>query len=388
MGSNERAGLAVCRSLGRKGVFIDIVQMGTKTSAEKSMYVKNVFTIGNPRQSARKFMNELCRLLHDIDYDLLIPIDDAGCQICSVFRKQIEKNVIIALPPGETAIYAHNKEKLLELSGELGIPFPAYKTVHSEEDLIRCKDIPYPVYVKPVSSALIQEDTILNFTVKKVSGEEEMIRFCKEILPVSPIMIQETCEGTGAGLYLLAKDGEILSVTQQNRLHEPRDGGGSSYRCTVPVDPLLQEYTEKLIRRINWTGVAMVEFKGDPLTDNWAIMEINGRFWGSLPLTISSGLDYPFWLYQLYRNDLMAETLRLPTLHIRQRNLKKDLAWLVRELRNESGKLRVMSEWLTDFKYLLTGQEKLDVEDWRDIKPALYEWTSYKKQFLPRRKID
>lgn len=37
----------------------------------------------------------------------------------------------------------------------------------------------------------------------------------------------------------------------------------------------------------------MVEFKEDTRTGQAYIMEINGRFWGSLQLAIDSGIDFP-----------------------------------------------------------------------------------------------
>lgn len=47
-----------------------------------------------------------------------------------------------------------------------------------------------------------------------------------------------------------------------------------------------------------WHGVAMVEFK--VTADGTAyLMEINGRFWGSLQLAIDAGVDFRWLLYQL-----------------------------------------------------------------------------------------
>ena len=40
----------------------------------------------------------------------------------------------------------------------------------------------------------------------------------------------------------------------------------------------------------------MVEFKYDPATDRAWLMEINGRFWGSIQLAIAAGVDFP-WFY-------------------------------------------------------------------------------------------
>ena len=44
----------------------------------------------------------------------------------------------------------------------------------------------------------------------------------------------------------------------------------------------------------------MVEYRYDPSTGEAALMEINGRFWGSLPLAYHAGARFPLWLYQLH----------------------------------------------------------------------------------------
>jgi predicted ATP-grasp superfamily ATP-dependent carboligase len=43
----------------------------------------------------------------------------------------------------------------------------------------------------------------------------------------------------------------------------------------------------------------MVEFKVDPRDNKPKLMEINPRFWGSLPLAIYSGVDFPYLLYKM-----------------------------------------------------------------------------------------
>jgi predicted ATP-grasp superfamily ATP-dependent carboligase len=53
-----------------------------------------------------------------------------------------------------------------------------------------------------------------------------------------------------------------------------------------------------LLRGAGWTGVAMVEFKLDARSGIPRLMEVNARFWGSLQLAISAGVDFPFLLYR------------------------------------------------------------------------------------------
>ena len=57
--------------------------------------------------------------------------------------------------------------------------------------------------------------------------------------------------------------------------------------------PELQRAAESLLRALGWTGVAMVEFKVDARDGVAKLMEINGRFWGSLQLAIDAGVDFP-----------------------------------------------------------------------------------------------
>jgi protein-tyrosine-phosphatase len=65
------------------------------------------------------------------------------------------------------------------------------------------------------------------------------------------------------------------------------------------VDPKLLDYSTRLLRALEWDGVAMVEFRHDAVTGETALMEVNGRFWGSLPLNEAAGVDFPVYAWQL-----------------------------------------------------------------------------------------
>ena len=59
------------------------------------------------------------------------------------------------------------------------------------------------------------------------------------------------------------------------------------------------ECGDRLLRALNWYGLAMVEFKVDERDQLPKLMEINPRVWGSMPLAIASGVDFPYLLFKL-----------------------------------------------------------------------------------------
>ena len=57
-----------------------------------------------------------------------------------------------------------------------------------------------------------------------------------------------------------------------------------------PLDPVLTEHSLSLLRAIGREGIAMVEFKHDRHAQRPLLMEVNGRYWGSIGLAKSSCL--------------------------------------------------------------------------------------------------
>src|SRR5262249_29870111 len=73
---------------------------------------------------------------------------------------------------------------------------------------------------------------------------------------------------------------------------------------------------------------AMVEFRYDMAARRAALMEVNGRFWGSLPLALHSGADFP---YMLYKSSVSTASLACQSTYhvgVRCRTMAGDTKWL------------------------------------------------------------
>jgi protein-tyrosine-phosphatase/predicted ATP-grasp superfamily ATP-dependent carboligase len=372
------AGLAVVRSLGDAGIEIHVAMLGTRSVAEHSRFCRRSFELGNPLINVQEVGRRLLWRVSNERYDLLMPITDTATELCAKYRDVLEQCVPIAMPSTAAYLYAHNKARLLQLGTSLDIPVPEHVTLSNLTDLARVReiDLGWPCYVKPIHSVMATYDRLLRFQVIRVANRDDLVDVARFHLGRVPIMIQRACPGVGVGVYVLAWKGQIRSLVQQRRLHEPVCGGGGSYRITEPIDPMLEAYARGFVAATGWSGVAMLEFKMEPGPKRAWLMEVNGRFWGSLALTIRAGLDYPLWLVRLYLEgrDALPSRLPQPKCHVRQRHLRHDVVWVARNTLREANHLGVLSEWARGFRHVLDGSEAWDTERFDDPGPALAEW--------------
>jgi predicted ATP-grasp superfamily ATP-dependent carboligase len=193
------------------------------------------------------------------------------------------------------------------------------------------------------------------------------------------VLLQEYHSGDGYGVELLMFEGQPICAFQHKRLHEvPITGGASSLRESVNLDPILYEHSRRMLAALNWTGLAMVEFK---LTeDGMCLMEINGRVWGSLPLAVHSGMDFPAHLAELYLSESPTVPPEPDTQYrvgVRARNLNLDIVWLLSVLRGNRRhpniEVPARSELVPAICGYFNPLYKTDVQSWDDPLPGLLE---------------
>ncbi len=132
-------------------------------------------------------------------------------------------------------------------------------------------------------------------------GSVVTVRDAERLLPVlrglasshTRILVQEFTEGVGVGVFLLRWQGRELAHFVHRRLHEvPHTGGASSLRRAFRHEAMLEDARWRA-EELGWEGVTMFEYRWDPATDAFRLLEMNGRFWGSLHLALYAGVDFP-----------------------------------------------------------------------------------------------
>lgn len=372
--ANNQALLSIARSLSKKGFCIDVADW-QNLSVKHSRYINNYYRLSDIELNADAFVNDLCKLIETNNYLFLLPVNDVALEICVKYRSTLEGKIsIVASPSDETYDYSHNKYLLLKKCEELAFSIPAYFYIENLAVLDKiAKNIKYPVIAKPVFSKLIKDKKLYQFSVKKVFFENELYDFIREIILNVPVLLEEYIEGYGAGYNVLAKEGVIVAAYQHERITEPIGGGASSYRKTTEINKYgLKDCSEKLINSIKWTGPAMIEYRiadGIPY-----IMEINGRFWGSMELALLTGIDYPALLIDslYYNKDLLyKENNKI----VYARNFKMDLRYALLKCIYYKNPLYIL-KFVKSLLHSFRADEIIEDSLFRDFKLELYNYYS------------
>ncbi|MDH5771137.1 MAG: hypothetical protein OEZ25_07620, partial [Candidatus Bathyarchaeota archaeon] len=95
----------------------------------------------------------------------------------------------------------------------------------------------------------------------------------------------------------------------------------------------------------------MVEFKMDEKSGDAKLMEVNGRFWGSLPLAINAGVDFPYLLYKVMMGENVAPCCGYKVGVMQRWLVPGDLLWLFASLQDhQRSKLRNLMEFLSSLQ--------------------------------------
>lgn len=327
--------LAIIRSLGRQGYRVIAADCEKAVAGFRSRYVAERLIYPAPEEAPEACVQALRETAVARQVDLLIPVTDAVILPLSAAREQFPASCHLALPTAESLAVATNKEQTLALAERLGVPTPRTQLVHTvAEARVAGDSLGWPLVLKPQASRLYREHTgIDSFTVAYADGPERLSEQMSQFEGRCPVLLQEYCAGGGDGVELLLHEGKPLAAFQHHRLREvPITGGASAFRESVPLDPQLLAYSTRLLQELRWTGLAMVEFKSS--ANGPRLMEINGRVWGSLPLAVRSGMDFPRRLAELFLDGPppagAADTNY--QLGVRARNLKLDLVWIANVL--------------------------------------------------------
>ncbi len=390
---NERSALAVTRSLGQRGV---PVYVGAETSvslAGTSKYCTQSFVYPSPWSHPEEYVACLLEIARQWNATVLFPMTDLAVELIGEHKERVGLAVTLPIPSLKQYRKLSDKYQLTAWAKEQGIPIPPTLFV-PDGDVSRVIDqvAKWPVVVKPGRSLLKVDGRWKKTTVLYAHDPDDLRRLYHEVWYLQwPSLLQERISGEGEGVFGLFSSGEPLALFAHRRLRErPPSGGVSVLRESIPLPPQMTDYALRVIKSADWQGVAMVEFKVDRDSDVPYLMEVNGRFWGSLQLAIDAGVDFPWLLHQLGTGGVIAGGNEPYQVGVKSRWWLGDLDHLLLRFWKSEKELSLPAgspskiETLKSFFSMFDPKTKPEIFRFRDLKPGLHEIGTYLRPLLGR----
>ena len=271
------------------------------------------------------------------------------------------------LPSNETFKKANDKASVIEIAEKVGVRFPETR-LYPHDNMPESGNIRLPAVLKFLDDEGLFLEPVQRYEI--VRSEDETKKAWSKLASFGKdIVVQDYIQGAAHGWSAIyGSNGKMLAGIGHRRLREYPISGGPSTYCESVKDEQLETAGKKILDYIGWIGPAMVEFKLDKKDGKFKILEINPRYWGSLPLARFAGLNLPYLHYQALTGDA-----DLDSLGYREKTKIKfkaiDLLAALQEFVGTTNKTSYLMKYLLECLNLKIND---GIWSWQDPKPGLF----------------
>lgn len=293
-----RSSYAVLRNLARRGLSVHVADSFRTGMCQWSRYKAGFDLYPSHYEDEAGFVDAVASMCDKHDLGLIFPSHNET-EILARHRDHLGSQRCALLPDVQHCALFNNKARAYEHAKAVGVPVPQRIAYGSHDEL-----------ASQVRRAGLKRTVIKLLTGNSGKGvfyaetpeeaQERVAALVREyrLEPDRLPQVEERVTGEGWGTSVLYWKGEGIAAFTHRRLREKIETGGTSTLRESRRHPGLEAAAERLFSSIGWHGLAMAEFKVCPDTGKFWFIEVNPRLWGSLPLAVSAGMEFPYlaWL--------------------------------------------------------------------------------------------
>tara|TARA_B100000780_G_C21103969_1_gene445649 strand:+ start:626 stop:1774 length:1149 start_codon:yes stop_codon:yes gene_type:complete len=252
-----------------------------------------------------KFINDLVSICVKHKIDFILPSHNETEIIARNIHKFGKYVKAIVPNPDHCAIF-NNKKDAYNLAASIGIPVPR-RVKYNSPETIKNKLLEMKIDRTVIKLLTGNSSKGVFYSDNPKSTQETVFKLIHKynLTPERYPQIEEFVSGDGYGSSVFYWDNRLIANVTHRRLREKiRTGGTSTLRETTKHQKI-EEASFKLFDHIGWNGMAMCEFKVNDKTGEFWFIEVNPRMWGSIPVAIASGVEFPYiaWLSAKFGSD-------------------------------------------------------------------------------------
>ena len=302
--ANQNQAVASVRALASTGHTVFAGEAAAWSKAGWSRSCSGTIRYPSPNENVAAFLEALATFVRQRPGTLILPMTEATALPLSTHRASlISAGAQLILPEHTELLRAFDKRETARLAESLGVLVPKTQAITSlEEARDAAASQQYPVVLKPRASEELSSNGKVTTAGRPryASNPAQFESAYREISSRSSVvLVQEFVEGEGTGYFALMHHGELRAEFAHRRIRDVHPtGSGSAVRVSIEPDPEIRRNSLAILAALKWHGVAMVEYRqkrGSPAV----FMEVNGRFWHSLPLACYAGVNFPSMLARM-----------------------------------------------------------------------------------------
>ena len=282
---HSRAAVAGVRALGLAGIGVRVLSSTRWAAAAWSRHA-SAHDLGPPSTDEQAFVTRIAEVAARHGPLVVFPGQEEAVGALARQASAFSDHAVFPYSDPEVVLALTDKSKLGSLASEADLaPPPALATGTAAS--LAADPPPTPCVVKtPVLS-----DALPATRVCETSGE--LATLLASLPPSERLIVQERVAGSLEALSLvLAVDGELAACFASRALRlAPTAAGASSLSVSIAPDPELVDRAVGLLRGVGWWGLAHMQFLRTERSP--ALIDLNARFYGSLPLATAAGVNLP-----------------------------------------------------------------------------------------------
>lgn len=303
--------LASMRSLGKSGYPFEIhmLNQSAKNVAQnvlKTKYLARMSHVVDPSEDFEEFKKTVLQYCRQHNIQVVLGYGFKSVVAMSRFKQEFEElGVVAPLPDFEAVMKAHDKEECFKLCKKKKIPAPKTYFHKNLGDLLR-KKITYPVIIKARRNSGIEDG------LRVAHNRKELVKHYKKmhalgrsnfIQDFTRPVVQEFIKGKIYDACFFIDKGNVHDFVFQRRIVSQNGSiGPGMFNETLDGDLKDEAFDlgKKILKKIGWDGSCQVELIYDEKRKHFKLIEVNPKLWGTLELSIRSGVDFPLDMIRHY----------------------------------------------------------------------------------------
>ena len=302
-------GLGVIRSLSKEGIPVIALDCSNNSLGRYTRFA-SFYKVPNPKIQESEFIKNLIVLGKNFKKKpVLFPTNDIWSIPISKYKKDIKKYFLTYNPSYKVIDIIINKKKFYSWCKKKNFNIP---NVYAFKDINSLEDKYFPLIIKPLAREM-SSDSLINKQKSEEYNKNRLITIANkknidailENLNESEYILQEKIIGDSSGMYAVGiyadRGSNVVGLFCGKKIRGyPYEFGD----CIVGESLYIKELVDLsivLIKELNYTGIAEIEYKKDIITGEYKLIEVNPRTWSWIGITPYAGVNLPFIAY----NDLV-----------------------------------------------------------------------------------